>query len=97
MERSEFLHHLNLIKELIEKPNIRIILMHPPYDNKQQKIIDSICSECENIIGQIERTPPLKEKAKEIQRLIASHHDPYLKEDQIQYIVLGQQKPIIKD
>ena len=97
MERSEFLYHLQLLKEVIKKPTVRIILMHPPYDNKQQKIIDSICSECENIIGQIERTPPLKEKAEEIQRLIASHHDPYLKEEQIQYIVLGQQKPIIKD
>ena len=92
MDNDEFLHHLNLIADLSKKPSVRIILLHNPYTEKQQRIIDSICRRSNNIIGQVTRVPPLDEKADEIQRLILAHKDPFLKPEHIQYVILGQQK-----
>ena len=96
MDNSEFFYHLNIIKDMLKKPHVRIILLHNPYTKQQQGIIDTISSHSKHIIGQLERTPPLREKAFEIQRLIASHSEPFISQEKIQYVVLGQQKPKIK-
>lgn len=93
MDNAEFLYHLNIIKDLIKKPHVRIILLHPPYNEAQQSIIDSISRQSKHIIGQLERKPPLKYAAEEIQRLILSHKDPFIAADELQYVVLGRQKP----
>lgn len=95
MENAEFLYHLNIIKDLIKHPYVRIILLHPPYTESQQRIIDSICRNSKHIIGQIERKPPLKEAAEEIERLILANPDPLIPDDVIQYVIVGRQKPKI--
>ncbi len=93
MDNAEFLYHLNIIKDMIKKPHVRIILFHVPYTESQQRIIDSISRQSKHIIGQLERKPPLKYAAEEIQRLILSHKDPFIATDQLQYVVLGRQEP----
>jgi len=97
MDNAEFLYHLNIIKDLIKKSHVRIILLHPPYNESQQNIIDSISRQSKHIIGQLERKPPLQDVAKEIQRLISSHKDPFVAPDELQYVVLGKQKPKINE
>ena len=95
MEAVEFLHHMNLIKNLLKKRNNRIILLHPPYTTAQQRIIDSVCRNSNQIIGQIERKNPTIETAKEMERLILAHKEPFISADQLQYVILGRQKPKI--
>ena len=92
MENKEFLYHLNMIRKLIKNPHIRIILLHPPYTEKQQMHIDSFCRRSIHVIGQIERKPPFKDASEEIKRLIFADHDPSIPKDKIQYVVLGRQK-----
>ena len=79
--------------DLLEKPNARLILLHPPYTKSQQKIIDSICRHSTKIIGQVERKPPIVEVAKEIGRLIAAHREPFIPVDQLRCVIIGQLKP----
>ena len=93
MDNAEFFYHLNIIKDLIKKPYVRIILLHPPYTEAQQSIIDCISRQSKHIIGQLVRKPPLKNVANEIERLILSHKDPFIAVDELQYVVLGRQKP----
>ena len=93
MDNAEFFYHMNIIKDLIKKPHVRIILLHPPYTESQQIIIDSISRRSKHIIGQLERKPPLIDAAKEIERLILSHKEPFIPADKLQYVVLGRQKP----
>ena len=93
MDNAEFLYHLSIIKDLIKKPHVRIILLHPPYNESQQVIIDSISRQSKHIIGQLERKPPILDVAKEIDRLISSHKDPFIAADELQYVVLGKQEP----
>ena len=93
MDNDEFLLHMKIIKHMLAKPNVRIILLHNPYTESQQIIIDAISRQSIKIIGQIVRTPPLKEKAKEITRLIKAHKDPGISRDKVRYVILGQQKP----
>ena len=93
MDNAEFLYHLSIIKDLIKKPHVRIILLHPPYNESQQVIIDSISRQSKHIIGQLERKPSLLDAAKEIERLISSHKDPFIAADELQYVVLGRQEP----
>ena len=93
MDNAEFLYHLSIIKDLIKKPHVRIILLHPSYNESQQVIIDSISRQSKHIIGQLERKPPLLDAAKEIERLISSHKDPFIAADELQYVVLGKQEP----
>jgi hypothetical protein len=90
MENNEFLYHLQMIKKLGQNSHVRIILLHPPYTEKQQKTIDFICRRSNQIIGQIERTPPLKDTAEEIGRIISSHKEPFISPDQLQYVILGK-------
>lgn len=90
MDNKEFLYHLKTIQQLIKKPRVRIILLHPPYTQKQQKAIDYICRNSKHIIGQIERTPPLKDVADEIGRIVKSNKEPFVSPDQLQYVVLGK-------
>lgn len=94
MDNAEFFYHLNIIKNLIKKPHVRIILLHTPYNEAQQSIIDCISRQSKHIIGQLERKPPLKKVAKEIERLISSHKDPFIAADELQYVVLGRQEPM---
>jgi len=93
MDDKEFLLHMKIIKDMLVKPNIRIILLHNPYNESQQVIIDAISRESIKIIGQVVRVPPIQEKAKEIQRLILAHKDPGISCDKLKYVILGQQKP----
>ena len=93
MDNAEFLYHLDIIKDLIKKPHVRIILLHPPYNESQQIIIDSISRQSKHIIGQLVRKHPIIDVAKEIERLILSHKDPFVAADELQYVVLGKQKP----
>ena len=95
MDNPEFFHHLEIIKEFMKNKQLRIILLHTPYTETQQKIIDSICRNSNQIIGQIERKEPKIKAALEIKRLIESHKDPFISSDQLQYVVLGRQKPKI--
>lgn len=92
MDDDEFLYHLDIIKDLTLDPSIRIILFHPPYTTRQQKIVDSICRRTNNIIGQLERSELIGKRSNEISRLIKYHNDPYLKPAQIKYVILGQQR-----
>ena len=93
MDNKEFLLHMKIIKDMLAKPNIRIILLHNPYNESQQRIIDAISRESTKIIGQVVRVPPIQEKAKEIQRLILAHKDPGISCDKLRYVILGQQTP----
>lgn len=93
MDDREFLLHMKIIKDMLTQPDIRIILMHNPYNESQQVIIDAISRQSRKIIGQIIRTPPIQEKAKEIQRLILANKDPGIPYDKLKFVVIGQQKP----
>lgn len=95
MDNSEFFHHMNLIKELMKDKSVRLILLHPPYTNIQQHIIDSICRNSKQIIGQLERTNPVDKTTQEMKRLIDSHKDPFIPSDDLKYVILGRQKPKI--
>lgn len=95
MDNPEFFHHLILLKNFMKNKQNRIILLHTPYTKSQQKIIDSICRNSIQIIGQIERKEPKIKAAMEIKRLIESHKEPFVAADQIQYVVLGRKKPKI--
>lgn len=95
MENIEFLHHMDLLKELLKKKNIRIILLHTPYTIAQQHIIDSVCRNSNQIIGQLERKNPSIETAEELKRLISAHKEPFISPDELQYVILGRQKPKI--
>ena len=94
MENKEFFLHMKIISEMLSKSKyIRIILLHNPYTESQQKIIDCISIHSKQIIGQIIRKPPLNDAAKEVERLITSNSEPYSIQKKLQYVVLGQQKP----
>lgn len=93
MDNAEFLHHMEIIKNMIKRPHVRIILLHVPYTESQQAIIDCISRQSKHILGQIERKPPLKDAAEEIQRLILSQKDPFVSADKLQYVILGKQDP----
>lgn len=92
MDNDEFFHHMEIIRDMLKEPRTRIILLHPPYTESQQVIIDTICRNSKKIIGQLVRTPPLKKAAQEIKRIILSHHEMYLNHEQLQFVVIGQQK-----
>ncbi len=93
MDNDEFLLHMKIIREMLAKSEVRLILLHNPYNESQQIIIDAISRQSRKIIGQVIRTPPIKEKAEEIQRLILAHKDPGIPRDKLRYVILGQQKP----
>jgi len=96
MDNAEFFYHMQIIKDMIKKPHVRIILHHVPYTESQQVIIDTISRQSKHIIGQLERkttSKELKNTAEEIQRLILSHKDPFIAADKLQYVVLGKQRP----
>ncbi len=95
MDNPEFFYHLNIIKDFMKDKSVRIILLHPPYTNTQQKIIDSICRNSYQIIGQIVRREPMIKATLEIKRLIDSHKDPFISSDDLKYVILGRQKPKI--
>ena len=95
MHTSEFFYHLNIIKDMMKDKSVRIILLHTPYTETQQKIIDSICRNSNQIIGQIERKEPMKKTLQEMKRLIDSHKDPFISSDDLKYVILGRQKPKI--
>jgi len=86
---------LQIIKDLMKNRHVRIILLHHIYTKTQQKIIDSICRNSNAIIGQIERKSPTIETVKEMLRLLDSHKEPFVASDQLQYVILGRQKPKI--
>jgi len=92
MNENEFLYHMEIIMDLLKKPSVRIILLHPPYTKSQQCVIDNICKNSNNIIGQVVRVPPMKKAAEEIGRLISTHHEPHTNLDLLQYIIVGRQK-----
>ena len=95
MDTSEFFYHLQIIKDFMKDKSFRIILLHTPYTETQQKIIDSICRNSYQIIGQIERKEPMIKATLEIKRLIESHKDPFIPSDCLKYVILGRQKPKI--
>jgi len=92
MNDDEFLYHMKIIRDMLKYPQARIILLHVPYTTCQQKIIDSICRNSKNIIGQLERKPPMNKAANEIKRLILSHHEPFINNDKLRFVIIGQQK-----
>ncbi len=95
MDNDEFCHHLELIRDMLKNPDVRIILFHPPYTKSQQAIIDSISKNSKNIIGQLERIitiDKIEKASKEIARLISSHHESFINNDQLQFVIIGQQK-----
>jgi len=94
MDNAEFFLHMKIIQQMLKKSKyIRLILLHNPYTESQQVIIDSISRQSKQIIGQLERTPPIIDAAKEIQRLILSNPEPYSIQKRLQFVVLGQQIP----
>jgi len=92
MDEDEFLHHLEIIMDLLKKPNARLILLHPPYTHSQQIVIDNVCKNSINIIGQVLRDPLTKEIVNEVGRLISSHHEPHINCDELKYVIVGKQK-----
>jgi len=92
MDNDEFLYHMEIISDMLKYPHVRIILHHPPYNEDQQVIIDTICRNSVKIVGQIIRKPPIIKAAKEIERLILSHHEPNMKPKNLQFVIIGQQK-----
>ncbi len=92
MDDAEFLHHMELIRDMLKHQHVRIVLLHPPYTQHQQRIIDAICRNSTKIIGQIERRLPIEKTAQEVSRLIFSHHEPCIRTKGLQYVILGQQK-----
>ncbi len=93
MDNAEFFIHMKIIRQMFKKSKyIRIILLHNPYTESQQIIIDSISRHSKQIIGQLERIPPLINVAKEIERLILSNSEPHSIQKRLQFVVLGQQK-----
>jgi len=96
MDNDEFLYHMELIRDMLKHPNVRIILFHPPYTKSQQVIIDSISRNSKNIIGQLERViisgEKVKKASKEITRLILAHHEPLINNDKLRFVIIGQQK-----
>lgn len=92
MDDAEFLHHMKIIRYMLKQPHVRLVLLHPPYTQSQQRIIDAICRNSTKIIGQIERKPPMEKTAQEVSRLITSHHEPCIRSKELQYVILGQQK-----
>jgi hypothetical protein len=95
MENIEFLYHMGLLKDLLKKKNNRIILFHTPYTITQQHIIDSVCRNSNQIIGQLERTNPTIKTAKELKRIISADKEPFVSPEELQYVILGRQKPQI--
>ena len=94
MDNKEFFLHMKIISDMLKQSKyIRIILLHNPYTESQQQIIDSISMHSKQIIGQIIRKPPLSDAAKEVQRLIISNPEPYSIQKKLQYVIVGQQKP----
>ena len=96
MDNDEFFYHMELIRNTLKFPDVRIILLHPPYTKTQQVIIDSISRNSINIIGQLERLTitkkDIKKTSKEIVRLIKSHHEPLISNDKLRFVIIGQQK-----
>lgn len=92
MDKEEFVLHLNILNEILQRSTTRIIIIHNPYTDIQQKIIDGICSKNSHIIGQLQRIDPVR-AAKEIQQLLDSYHEPFVKNDSLEFVILGQQKP----
>ncbi len=96
MDNDEFVYHMEIIRDMLKFPDVRMVLFHPPYTNSQQVIIDSISRNSINIIGQLVRPNITKkdiEKAsKEIARLITSHHEPLISNDKLRFVIIGQQK-----
>jgi len=92
MIENEFLYHMEIIMDLLKRPNVRLILLHPPYTHSQQCVIDNICKNSINIIGQVLRVPPIKQAAEEVGRLISAHHEPHMNGKEIKYVIVGQQK-----
>lgn len=92
MNEIEFLRHLDMIMDLLERPNLRLILFHLPYTESQQLVIDDICKNSPHIIGQIIRKPLTKEIAHEFGRLITTHHEPHVNCDELKYVIVGKQK-----
>ena len=96
MDNDEFYHHMEIIRDMLKFPDVRIVLFHPPYTKTQQVIIDSISRNSINIIGQLVR-PTITKKdiektSKEIARLITSHHEPLISNDKLRFVIIGQQK-----
>ena len=89
------MYHMEIISDMLKHKHVRIILLHVPYTEVQQAIVDSICMHSKKIIGQIERKPPIKDTAKEIQLLIKSHHEPFIAKEKLRYVIIGRQKPKI--
>lgn len=94
MENNEFLYHLYILRDMLKNPLVRIILMHPPYTQNQQKIIDSICRQSTQIIGQVLRKPPITKAAQEIQRLLMAQAEPLIPRNKLKYVIMGQQKNV---
>ncbi len=92
MNKEEFLIHMNIIRDLLKNPILRIIIFHNPYTETQQHIIDTICIQNIQIIGQVERKKPYDKSFAEIKRLINSHHEPFEEQKHLQLVILGQQK-----
>lgn len=92
MDEKEFLHHLEIIMDLLKKPNARLILLHPAYTHSQQIVIDNMCMNSTHIIGQLLRNPLTKEIVNEVGRLINTHHEPHINSDELKYVIVGQQK-----
>ncbi len=92
MNTDEFFYHMEIIRDMLKYPYVRIILLHVPYTTSQQEIIDSICRNSKNIIGQLERKPPINKAVNEIKRLILSHHEPLINNDKLRFVIIGQQK-----
>ena len=96
MDNDEFVYHMEIIRDMLKHSEVRIILFHPPYTNSQQAIIDAISRNSTSIIGQLVRPTVSKKNvetaSKEIARLISSHHEPFISNDKLRFVIIGQQK-----
>lgn len=97
MENAEFMLHMKIIKDMLKHKNVRIILLHNPYNKDQQVIIDAISRNSSQIIGQVKRDNPTSKISSEIKKLIIAHSEPFVAKNMLKYVILGQQKPKISN
>ncbi len=94
MDDKEFLYHMELISKMMKESRyVRLILVHVPYSEVQQRIIDNVSCHSQQIIGQIDRTLGFEHIAKEVKNLINANQEPHSVKKKLHYVALGRQRP----
>jgi len=99
LETNEFNLHVEIINSTLGKTNAKIILLHNPYNETQEKVIDGIIKKSDGkIIGTVSRDREnSKRVGNEIKEICSKDATRRLVKkvsgDKFDYIVIGQIKP----